>query len=196
MQSKATTVEQYLSELPDDRLEAIETVRKVILENLDQGFEEGIQYGMIGYYVPHSIFPAGYHCDPRQPLSFAGLGSQKNHMAIYLMCVYMNTPLREWFEKAWFAAGKKLDMGKARVRFKKIDDLALEVLGEAIRRVTAQKYIQVYESLLSSRNSSSRPSSPVPKKTATRKKVTTVKAATARKAAPTKKKVAVRKRTK
>jgi len=88
MQSKATTVEQYLSELSPDRRTAIEAVRAVILKNLDKDFEEGIQYGMIGYYVPHRIYPAGYKCDPKQPLPFASLASQKNHMALYMMCLY------------------------------------------------------------------------------------------------------------
>src|SRR5258707_3534246 len=88
MQSTATTVEQYLAGLPDDRRSAIEAVRNVILKNLDTDYEEGMQYGMIGYYVPHSVYPAGYHCDPRQPLPFAALASQKNYMSLYLMSLY------------------------------------------------------------------------------------------------------------
>lgn len=141
MQSKATTVEQYLRELPEDRRKALEAVRRVILENLDKDFEEGMSYGMIGYYVPHRVYPAGYHCDPKQPLPFANLASQKNHMALYLMCIYGDTPLASWFREAWAKTGKKLDMGKACVRFKKVDDLALDVIGEAIRRVPARAYI-------------------------------------------------------
>jgi len=146
MKSAATTVEAYLAELPEDRRTVIEAVRKVILENLDEGYEEGIQYGMIGYYVPHRVYPAGYHCDPRQPLPFAALGSQKGHMSLYLMCIYGHESLRSWFEAAWVKAGKKLDMGKSCVRFKKIDDLALDVIGEAIRRVPARQYIGYIES--------------------------------------------------
>ena len=141
MTSKATTVEQYLAELPDDRRRAIEAVRRVILENLDDDYEEGMQYGMIGYYVPHRVYPAGYHCDPRQPLPFANLGSQKNHMALYLMCIYGESDLARWFREAWAKTGKKLDMGKSCVRFKKVEDLALDVIGEAIKRVPAKKYI-------------------------------------------------------
>jgi hypothetical protein len=141
MTSKATTVEQYLAELPEDRRQAIEAVRRVILKNLDEDYEEGMQYGMIGYYVPHRVHPAGYHCDPRQPLPFANLGSQKNHMALYLMCVYGESDLASWFREAWAKTRKKLDMGKACVRFKKVEDLALDVIGEAIRRVPAKKYI-------------------------------------------------------
>ncbi len=146
MKSGATTVEAYLAELPEDRRRVIEAVRKVILENLDEGYEEGIQYGMIGYYVPHRVYPAGYHCDPRQPLPFAALASQKGYMSVYLMCIYGHESLRSWFEEAWVKAGKKLDMGKSCVRFKKLEDLALDVIGEAIRRVPAREYIGYVES--------------------------------------------------
>jgi hypothetical protein len=142
MKSKAATVEQYLAELPADRRAALQTLRKVILKNLDKDYEEGMQYGMIGYYVPHRIHPPGYHCDPKQPLPFAALGSQKNHMSLYLMCVYGGTELREWFESAWSKTGKKLDAGKACIRFKRAEDLALDVIGEAIRRVPARKYVE------------------------------------------------------
>ena len=146
MSDKATTVEQYLSRLPDDRRKALEAVRQVILKNLDKDFEEGIQYGMIGYYVPHRVYPNGYHCDPKQPLPFAGLASQKNYMSLYLMCTYGDSAHSRWFREAWARTGKKLDMGKSCVRFKKIDDLALDVIGEAIRRVPARKYIETVES--------------------------------------------------
>src|SRR4051795_9822845 len=146
MQSKATTVEQYLAGLTDDRRKALEAVRKVVLENLDEDYEEGIQYGMIGYYVPHRVYPAGYHCDPKQPLPFAALSSQKAYMSVYLMCIYGHEALRSWFEDAWARAGRKLDMGKSCVRFKKLDDLALDVIGEAIRRVPARKYVEYVES--------------------------------------------------
>jgi hypothetical protein len=142
MQSKATTVAEYLSELPEDRRKVLEAVRQVILNNLDKDYEEGIQYGMIGYYVPHRVFPAGYHCDPRQPLPFAALGSQKNYMSLYLMCVYGASNQTQWFLDSWAKTGKKLDMGKSCVRFKKLDDLALDVIAEAIRRVPARKYIE------------------------------------------------------
>jgi hypothetical protein len=148
MMSKARTVDQYLAELPDDRRAVIEAVRNVIRSNLPAGYEEGMLYGMIGYFVPHSLFPAGYHCDPNQPLCYAGLASQKNHMAIYLMCVYGSQEQRNWFTSAWKKAGKKLDMGKSCIRFKKPEDLALDVLGEAIARVPPQKYIAHYEALL------------------------------------------------
>src|SRR5207244_11789327 len=126
MQDKATTVEQYLAGLPEDRREALEAVRQVLLENLDKDYEEGMQYGMIGYYVPHRVYPAGYHCDPKQPLPFAGLGSQKNHMALYLMCIYGSETLQQWFREAYLATGKKLDMGKACVRIKWLEHIPRE----------------------------------------------------------------------
>jgi len=151
MQSKATTVTEYLASLPEDRRKALTAVRKVILENLDKDFAEGMQYGMIGYCVPHSVFPAGYHCDPKQPLPYAGLASQKNHMSIYLMSIYGETEQAKWFQEAWAKSGKKLDMGKACIRFKKVEDLALDVIGQSIRRVTPKKYIAHYEASLGDR---------------------------------------------
>jgi hypothetical protein len=147
VQSKAKTVAQYLAELPPERREAIEAVRKVILKNLADGFEETMLYGMICYVVPHKLFPAGYHCDPSLPLTFAGLAAQKNHMALYLMCIYGHEETKNWFVKAYKATGKKLDMGKSCVRFKKLDDLPLEVIGQAVARVPVEKYIQAYEEL-------------------------------------------------
>jgi hypothetical protein len=145
VQSKAKTVEQYLAELPPDRHEAIYAVREVILKNLPAGLEECMQYGMIAYVVPFKLFPAGYHCDPSQPLCFAGLASQKNHIAIYLMTVYGHQETENWFVKAYRASGKKLDMGKSCVRFKKLEDLPLDIIGQAIARVPADKYIKAYE---------------------------------------------------
>lgn len=148
MQSKAKTVKEYLASLPEDRRKTIEAVRKVILKNIDKDYEEGMQYGAIGYYVPHSKYPHGYHCDPKQPLPFAGLGSQKNHISLGIMCHYYAGPEDEWFRAAWAKTGKKLDMGKCCVRFKKVEDVPLEVIGEAIRRVPAKKFIEIYEKAL------------------------------------------------
>lgn len=148
MQSKARTVRDYLAELPPDRRRAIEAVRAVIRKNLDKGFEEGMSYGMIGYFVPHSIYPAGYHCNPKQPLPFAGLASQKGHMSVYLMCLYGSPDQEAAFRADWAKTGKKLDMGKSCIRFRTLDDLALDVLGRAIRRVTVKKYVSAYEALL------------------------------------------------
>lgn len=144
-----SSVKEYLAALPADRREAMQKVRETILANLDSGYEEGIQYGMIGYYVPHRVFPAGYHCDPKQPLPFAALGSMKNHMAVHLMCIYGHEEHQEWLRHAWAKTGKRLDMGKGCLRFKKLEDLALGVLGEAIRRVPAAKFIAHYTEALS-----------------------------------------------
>ena len=145
MLSKAKTVRQYLAALPEDRREALSAVRDVILANLPKGYEEGMGYGMIGYYVPHSLYPPGYHCNPDQPLPFASLASQKNHMAIYLMCIYSDPAHEAWFREAWGKSGKKLDMGKSCVRFKKLEDLPLKVIGQAVKRVPVKKYIEHYE---------------------------------------------------
>jgi Domain of unknown function (DU1801) len=148
MQSKASTVKEYLAGLPDDRRAAIEAVRAVILKNLHRDYEEGMQYGMIGYYIPHSIFPPGYHCDPKQPLPFGGLASQKSHMSFHLMATYMDSDFGRWFVDAWKRSGKKLDMGAACIRFKKLEDVALDTLGEAVRRLTPAKYIAAYTARL------------------------------------------------
>lgn len=148
MQSKAITVAAYLNELPADRRAAISAVREVIRKNLNPGFEEGVQYGMIGYYVPHSLYPAGYHCDPKQPLPYASLASQKNYMSLYLMACYGNEDEESWLRDQFMKAGKKLDMGKSCVRFKKLEDLPLEVVGQAFRRMTVKKYVAIYEAAL------------------------------------------------
>ena len=155
MQSKATSVRQYLKELPADRRAAIEAVRKIILANIDPLIEEGMQYGMIGYYIPHTVYPPGYHGDPKQPLPFICLASQKNYMSVYLGCVYGSAERERWFREAWAKTGKKLDMGKSCVRFRKLEDVALDVIGEAIRRMSAQAFIKHYESVLKTLRSKS-----------------------------------------
>ena len=147
MQSNATNVRQCLAELPADRRTAIEAVRQIILKNLDPVFEEGMQYGMIGYYVPHRVYPPGYHCDPRQPLPFICLASQKNSLSLYLGCVY-GSEREQPFRAAWAKTGKKLYMGKSCVRFRKLEDLALDVIGDAIRKVSARRFIEYYESVI------------------------------------------------
>ena len=145
MQSKATTVAAYLAELPPERKSALQAVLKVIRANIDPAFKEGISYGMIAWCVPHTLYPAGYHCDPKQPLPFAGLASQKNYMALYMGCLYGDSSELERFRKRWTATGKKLDMGKSCIRFKKIEDLPLEVIGEAFSRITVKRFIADYE---------------------------------------------------
>jgi hypothetical protein len=176
MQSKATSVEAYLASLPDDRRAAISAVRQLILDNIDPAFEEGMTYGMIGYYIPHSHYPAGYHCNPKMPLPYAGLASQKGYMSVYLMPCYMGSDLLAWFEKAWAKTGKKLDMGKCCIRFKKLEDLALDVIAEALRRGTAKSYIELYESNLNKdrkpTSASARKATPAAKKAASTPKAT------------------------
>jgi hypothetical protein len=139
---RPASVDDYLASLPPDRREAISTVRKLILDNLPEGYEEGIQYGMIGYYVPLSRYPETYN---GQPLGIAALASQKGYMSLYLMCVYGDPATRRWFESAYHAAGKRLDMGKSCVRFKRLEDLPLDVVGEAIARVSVDQYLAHYE---------------------------------------------------
>lgn len=142
MTSKARTVAEYLDQLPDDRRAAISKVRAVIRKNLPKGFAEQMSYGMIGYVVPHKLYPPGYHCDPKLPLPFACLASQKNHMALYVMTVYGDPVMESFVREQFKARGKKLDMGKSCIRFKKLDDLPLDVIGQVIARVPVEEYIR------------------------------------------------------
>lgn len=159
MQSQAATVDEYLASLPEDRRAAISAVRKTILDNLDPDYEEGMSYGMIGYYVPHRVYPAGYHCNPKEPLPFAALASQKNYMSLYLMSVYGGAGGEDaaakharWFREEWAKTGKKLDMGKACIRFRSAADLPLDLIGKAIKRVPAKAYIKSCEAALAARH--------------------------------------------
>jgi hypothetical protein len=145
MQSNAKTVQEYLKELPADRRAAISAVRGVILANLPKGYEECMSYGMIGYVVPHSIYPPGYQCNPKLPLPFVNLGAQKNHLALYLMCCYGDPKLKAWFEKKWRDAGKKFDAGGGCVRFKKLADVPLEVIGQLVASLPVEVYIRRIE---------------------------------------------------
>jgi uncharacterized protein YdhG (YjbR/CyaY superfamily) len=146
MQSKATTPEQYLSELPEDRKEAMLKLRNAIKENLPQGFEEVISYGMLGYVVPHSIYPSGYHCDPKLPLPLINLASQKNFIALYHMGIYANKNLESWFVSEYPKHVKsKLDMGKSCIRFKKMDDIPFDFIGELAAKVSVEDWISNYE---------------------------------------------------
>ena len=173
MKSVAATVKEYLQGLPPDRRAAISAVRAVILANLPAGYEERMSYGMIGYVVPHRLYPAGYHCDPKLPLPFANLGSQKNHMALHLMYVYGEPATAKWFREAWTANGKKLDMGAACVRFKKIEDVPLEVVGQLFARVPVKKYIAHMEAMLAKYKSPGKSKPATPKLKAANSKPTT-----------------------
>ncbi|MCA9515702.1 MAG: DUF1801 domain-containing protein [Myxococcales bacterium] len=153
MRHDATTVDGYLAALPDDRRAAIEAVRAVILENLDASCVETIGYGMLAYVVPKSVYPPGYHVDRTKGVPLASLASQKNHMALYLMGCYGLPDEEERFRAEWaeaVAAGraKKLDMGKSCVRFKRLDDVPLDVVGAHFRRLTADRFIAHYEATL------------------------------------------------
>ena len=140
--SKATTVEEYLDELADDRRETVEAVRDVVNANLPDGYEETVQFGMISYIVPLERYPKTYN---RQALQYAGLASQKNYVSLYLMNVYGDQETERWFLDRYKASGKRLDMGKSCVRFKSVDDLPLDLVGEAIARTPVDAYIAVYE---------------------------------------------------
>jgi uncharacterized protein YdhG (YjbR/CyaY superfamily) len=145
MPSKATTVDEYIARLPNDHREMIEALRKVILKNIDKPFEEGIQYGMLGYYLPHSVYPKGYHCNPKEPLPFAGIGSNKNNISLYLFCVYTNPETQTWFRQEWAKTGKRLDMGKSCVRLKKLEDIPLPLIGKLFKRIKAASFIKGYQ---------------------------------------------------
>lgn len=151
MRSNAETVDAYLADLPVDRRVAISALRQVILENLPEGIEEVMNWGMITYQVPLEIYPDTYN---GQPLMFAALASQKNHMAVYLMSVYANPDMASAFETAYRATGKKLDMGKSCVRFKTLAHLPLDLIGEAIAATSLQQFIQLTEAANLSRKKS------------------------------------------
>jgi uncharacterized protein YdhG (YjbR/CyaY superfamily) len=147
MTSKATTVDDYLKELPEDRKEAISELRKIFLKKLPKGFSEQMSYGMIGYVVPHSIYPGGYHCDPKLPLPFLNIASQKNFIAVYHMGIYAKPELLKWFTTAFAKQSTtKLDMGKSCMRFKKPEHIPYELLGELATKMTVKDWISTYES--------------------------------------------------
>lgn len=149
MTSNATTVEEYIASVPEERRPFIENIRKVIIENLPEGFEEGMSYGMIGYYVPHSIYPNGYHCNPKLPLPFMTFASQKNSINFYHMALYMDKGLYDWFVAEYPTYSKqKLDMGKSCVRFKKLEEIPLELLGKLVKKVSVADWIAQYEKAL------------------------------------------------
>ena len=149
MQSKAATVDAYLAELPEDRQKALNELRKVIKKNLPKGFQECMNYGMIGYVVPHSKYPAGYHCNPKDPLPFMNIASQKNSVNLYHMGIYGDPKLLKWFQDAHAKASpKKLDMGKSCVRYKNLEDIPLKLIGELASKLSPDDWIKRYESVL------------------------------------------------
>jgi len=149
MQSKATTVDAYIAELPEDRQKMINEFRKVIKKNLPKGFQECMNYGMIGWVVPHSKYPGGYHCNPKDPLPFMGLASQKNSVNFYHMGIYGDPKLLKWFtDEHAKASSKKLDMGKSCVRYKKQEDIPLKLIGELAAKLSPDQWIAQYEKML------------------------------------------------
>ncbi|MEZ4797988.1 MAG: DUF1801 domain-containing protein [Flavobacteriaceae bacterium] len=152
MQYKATSPEDYISQVPEERQETLKKLRKVIKANLPKGFEEGIQYGMVGYFVPHSIYPDGYHCTPSEPLPFMSFASQKNFIALYHSGLYAKKELYDWFVAEYPKHSKyKLDMGKSCIRFKKIDDIPYDLIKELLGKMSVDEWIQIYESAVKSR---------------------------------------------
>lgn len=149
MQIKANSPEEYIEQLPDDRKKAITELRKQILDKLPEGFEEQMNYGMIGYVVPHSLYPNGYHTDPKQPLPFINIASQKNNIAVYHMGIYTDQDLMDWFIKEYAIQSKaKLDMGKSCIRFRKVEQIPYELIGELVGKMSSQEWIDLYESKL------------------------------------------------
>lgn len=148
MKSSETTVESYLASLPEDRKKAINEIRAAIKKNIPSGFEEGMQYGMIGYFVPHSLYPKGYHCKPAEPLPFISLASQKNFIALYHMGLYSTAELMDWFLDAYEKADiGKPDMGKSCIRFKKMEKIPVALIGKLASKMTPKEWITTYEKL-------------------------------------------------
>lgn len=146
MTSKANSPEEYIKELPEDRKEAVIKLRNTILKNLPKDFKEAMSYGMIGYVVPHNIYPAGYHCDPKLPLPFMSFASQKNSINFYHMGIYTNKDLYDWFVSEYPKySKKKLDMGKSCMRFKKPEDIPYDLIGELVSKIEVQDWISIYE---------------------------------------------------
>jgi uncharacterized protein YdhG (YjbR/CyaY superfamily) len=146
MQISAQTPEDYVAQLPDERKQVISKLREVIHKNIPKGFEETINYGMIGYVVPHSIYPNGYHCDPKLPLPFLAFASQKNFVAVYHMGIYANPALMDWFVSEYPKHCKtKLDMGKSCIRFKKLNEIPYDLIGELAKKMDVDEWINIYE---------------------------------------------------
>lgn len=149
MKTEGNTVEAILSNVPPERTEAFNSLHQTILKNLPEGFEAAMSYGMLGYVVPHRIYPAGYHCKPAEPLPFASIASQKNSINFYHMGIYSNPELLDWFVAEYPKHSKqKLDMGKSCIRFKKLEEIPYELIGELMTKMSVQQWIDLYESQL------------------------------------------------
>lgn len=149
MQIQADTPEEYVEKLPEDRKEVIQKIRTTVNKVLPKGFKETVGYGMIGWVVPHSIYPNGYHCDPKQPLPFMGVASQKNHIGFYHMGIYADEQLLNWFTENYPKHCKtKLDMGKSCIRFKKTENIPFKLISQLVAKMTVEDWIKLYESTL------------------------------------------------
>jgi len=149
MKANGTTVKEILANVPEERAEAFNRLHETIIENLPEGFEAAISYGGLGYVVPHSLYPSGYHCKPEEPLPFAGIASQKNSVNLYHMGIYSDPELMKWFTEEYPKHSKrKLDMGKSCIRFKKTQDIPFELIGELMKKMTVQDWVNIYESNL------------------------------------------------
>ena len=152
MQYKASSPEEYIKQLPEERRVVIQKIRDSILKNIPKGFEETMSYGMLGYVVPHTLYPPGYHCTPKLPLPFLNIASQKNFVAVYHMGIYAEKDLYEWFTKEFPKYTKhKLDMGKSCIRFKYMDDIPYELIEELVKKMTVDDWITVYENNIKKR---------------------------------------------
>ena len=146
MTSNAKTPDEYMDQLPEERKAAIVTLRKQILDNIPAGFEETMSYGMIGYVVPHKLYPQGYHCDPKLPLPFMNIASQKKFIAVYSSALYADKQMQDWFVSEYPRHCKyKMDMGKSCIRFKRLDDIPYELIGELASKMTVSEWIRCYE---------------------------------------------------
>lgn len=145
MQSKVDSVQAYIDQVADDKKQTFDLLRETILKNIPDGFIEQMNYGMLGYIVPHSIFPAGYHCDPKLPLPFANLAAQKNNVSLYHMGLYADAKLLDWFTTEHAKRSKKkLDMGKSCIRYKKPEDVPVDLIGELFQKINPQDWIELY----------------------------------------------------
>jgi uncharacterized protein YdhG (YjbR/CyaY superfamily) len=146
MKTIIMSVSQYLADLPEERKVPMAKLRNVINDNIPQGFNEGISYGMIGWGIPHSLYPKGYHCNPKLPLPFLSIASQKNFIALYHMGIYADKELHDWFIAEYPKhVATKLDMGKSCIRFKKPDAIPYDLIGQLVSKITVQQWIDVYE---------------------------------------------------
>ena len=149
MQYKANSPEDYISQVPEERKETLHKLRKTIKDNLPKGFEEGMQYSFISYFVPHSVYPDGYHCNPKEPLPFMSFASQKNSVNFYHSGIYANKEIHDWFVAEYPKYCKRrLDMGKSCIRFKKLEEIPYELIAELVRKISVDEWISTYESAI------------------------------------------------